>query len=132
MAQVDTLVFNALIRSSWLCRIPLAKQIWRRLWGTARKRIHGPVQTTIHGVKVRVNYGYTYPLNMRLYRDLNNPLVELTVQTSLSYERPVVVIDVGAAIGDTVLLLDSNCPSHVAKYVCVEPDAEFSSYLEVN
>jgi FkbM family methyltransferase len=132
MIRTSTLVFNTLIRSSWMTQVPLAKNVWWGIWNVARKRIGGPVETVIHGVRVVTNYGYTYPLNMRLYPRLNNPLVELTVQTSLANHRPVVVVDVGAAIGDTVLLLHSNCSSHVDKYVCIEADPEFCSYFESN
>jgi FkbM family methyltransferase len=38
-------------------------------------------------------------------------------------------VDVGAATGDTVLLIEQRCPGDVEKYLCVEGDSEFSALL---
>src|SRR5262245_60751714 len=109
MLNINSIVFNGLIKTSWLTRFPFANRMWRRTWRNAQKHFYGRVSTTIHGTRVLINYGYTYPLNMRLYSSLNNPLVELAFQTSNANRKPVVLVDVGAAIGDTVLLLERNC-----------------------
>jgi FkbM family methyltransferase len=42
------------------------------------------------------------------------------------------MFDVGAAIGDTVLLIKSNCPGMVSKFYCIEGDIEFFKYLTAN
>lgn len=92
----------------------------------------GPVATKIHGYPVVVNFGYAYPFFARMFRSYNNPLVELVNQAYQAYKKPVTVIDIGAAIGDTVLLVESNCPDMVRQYYCVDGDAEFHAYLVAN
>lgn len=98
----------------------------------AAKRFAGPVATTIHGYPVVVNFGYAYPIFARMFPAYNNPLVELVNQAYQVNKRPLVVVDIGAAIGDTVLLVESNCPEMVGQYYCVDGDAEFYGFLEAN
>jgi len=53
-------------------------------------------------------------------------------QTTILKGAPISIIDIGAAIGDTVLLLDTSCPSMIEKYYCVDGDEDFFNYLETN
>jgi FkbM family methyltransferase len=46
--------------------------------------------------------------------------------------RPIRLVDVGAAIGDTVLFVDANCSGQVSEYICVDGDQSFFGYLEQN
>lgn len=98
----------------------------------ASSKFAGPVATKIHGYHVVVNFGYAYPFFARMFRSYNNPLVELVNQAYQVNKKPVTVIDIGAAIGDTVLLVESNCPEMVGQYYCVDGDAEFYGFLDAN
>ncbi len=42
------------------------------------------------------------------------------------------MIDVGAAYGDTVMLLEQRCPACVEKYLCIDGSEEFFGLLERN
>jgi FkbM family methyltransferase len=79
-----------------------------------------------------VNYGYTYPLYARRFPHLNAPLVELAYQTWKVKCHKINFADVGAAVGDTVLLLFANLPEAFSGFTCVDGDAEFFQYLRQN
>jgi FkbM family methyltransferase len=69
---------------------------------------------------------------MRRWPLYNAPLVEVTRQASAGLGRPVDVIDVGAAVGDTALLLLDRCETDLRHIACVEGDQEFLGYLHAN
>ncbi len=124
--------YNFLIRvQPWMRRLRLSR-LWDNLWQRGLRAFSGPVQTCIHGRKVVVNYGYTYPINARQFPDLNAPLVELAYQTWKAKGGKIRFADVGAAVGDTVLLLHANLPEAFSGFVCVDGDAEFFQYLKQN
>jgi FkbM family methyltransferase len=81
---------------------------------------------------VLASFGYTYPLTIRLYPTFNAPLLEIVHEVYRLKGRSVSLVDVGAAIGDTVLLVESNCPDLISDYVCVDGDPEFFEYLKTN
>lgn len=130
--HAPSIVYNLLLRFQWLERGHFTGPIWRKLWNVACHTFHGPVATTLHGYRVTLNFGYTYPWFARRYPRLNQPLVELVQQTFSALQRPVFLVDVGAAVGDTVLLVDSNCPGAIGRFCCVDGDREFFRYLQKN
>lgn len=108
---------------------------YRLYWEALYRRTRSwtkPVRTTIHNREVLIGFNYSYPITSRFFRTFNNPLVELVHEARLQAGRPVRLVDVGAAIGDTVLLIEANCPGAVSEYVCVDGDREFFQYLENN
>lgn len=128
---LDTLLFNVLARTtSQRNRIPY-RWFWQRLYNRTRQW-QKTVATTIHNRPVVVNFAYSYPIFSRMFPELNNPLVELVKRTFDACCRPIRMVDAGAAIGDTVLLVDANCPKMVAEFICIDGDAEFFGYLEHN
>jgi len=106
--------------------------IWSRLWEQSISWYPGPVSVNVHGRRVLVNNGHAYPLFSRRFKHWNNPLVELVHESAVQLARPVNIVDVGAGIGDTVLLLESNCSSSVKRFMCIEGDLEFFRYLDEN
>jgi FkbM family methyltransferase len=126
-----TLAYSAAVLSAKysMCR-PIAP-IWNRLYRRL-DRWNVPVTTHIHGHRVLLNSGYTYPLYIRRYPSLNSPLLELVYQSHKVLGRPITFVDVGAAIGDTVLMIDSLCAGMVQNYICIDGDAEFFGYLQHN
>jgi FkbM family methyltransferase len=89
-----------------------------------------PVRANVHGFNVLLNPGNPYCLVVREHPLFNAPLVQLVHQ--MARKGPLVFIDVGAAIGDTVLLLNERCPRAISHYYCVEGDEEFYAILEEN
>jgi FkbM family methyltransferase len=92
----------------------------------------GPVKTKIHDRRVILNFGHTYPVYSRRLSTLNNPLVQLVHQVHATKGSPISFVDVGANIGDSIVLLDSNCPGALGETHCIEGDPGFFGYLKNN
>ncbi len=127
--KLTSFLYNSVLLTSCSKHFGFLAPFFRFLWNSLSPR---PVQTRIHGKRVVINHNYTYPYTARRNPEFNNPLVELVHQSFLALKRPVSVVDVGAAVGDTVLLLDANCGSEVETYYAIEGDSEFFGYLETN
>ena len=125
------------ILPSWLpllqrhTRYRLVRIAYRILYSWYENASH-PIRSHIHGFSVLLNPGNTYPFIISNCPLFNAPLVELVHQTWLSKGDAITFIDVGAAVGDTVLLLKQRCPRVVGKFFCVEGDAEFHTLLVEN
>lgn len=91
-----------------------------------------PVKTRLHGYTAWINGGNPYPFIVETVLSFNAPLVELCHLVFSSAGRPINFVDVGSAIGDSVLLINERCPDMVAKFVCIEGDEEFFGYLSKN
>lgn len=131
MRWVTELTYSSLVR---LARPPseLGAVLWDRAWNAAWRRLSGPVRTSVHGHPVIVNAGYPYPAFIRRWPTYNGPLTELVHEAHLAKGSPVGLVDVGAAVGDTVLLVLDRCPGEVGTVHCVEGDGEFFGYLRHN
>lgn len=92
----------------------------------------GAFDTVLHGFPARLNGGNPYPFLLQAVPLFNRPLVELVRQTSAALGRPVHVIDVGASLGNTVLLLEEQAGSCLEGIHCVEADADFLPLLRTN
>lgn len=91
-----------------------------------------PVKANLHGFDVNLNPGNTYPFIVQDFPQFNAPLVELAHQAFLCKGEKICLLDIGAATGDTVLLLKQRCPEHIAKFICVDGDQEFLGLLRAN
>lgn len=132
MSWPSRLVYRSLVRTAPLARWPLAEGVWDRAWAGAGRWLSGSTGIRVHGRRIRVNTGYAYPAFARRWPTYNDPLVELVHQAHVAKGTPVHVVDVGAAVGDTVLLVHDRCPGAVASFHCVEGDPEFFRYLSDN
>ena len=132
MFNIASTVYNFLADASPWRRYAVGDKLLSAAWSRAGQHFDGPVKTIIHGEPVTVNFGYTYPVFSRKYPSLNNPLIELAYQTYQIRRNPLIVVDVGAAVGDTVLFLRANCGQFISQYVCVDGDKEFLGYLRAN
>ena len=130
-ALLDSIVFNVLVKTCTRQSHPLVRPWWRRVHSafSERRRV---VQTKIHGQSTMLNFGYTDPVVARLHRSFNAPLLELVSTIHRLRGRPIRLADIGAAIGDTILLVEGNCPGVVSEYICIDGDAEFSNYIKAN
>ena len=131
MPSTAQVAYTALVRLAGT-RSRLAGAVWERAWDEAWQRLSGPVETTIHGRKVVVNAGYSYPAFARRWPTYNDPLVELVHQAHVTKGSPITLVDVGAAVGDTARLVLDRCAGAFGAIHCVEGDAEFFGYLERN
>jgi FkbM family methyltransferase len=91
-----------------------------------------PIKAKLHGFELLLNPGNTYPFIIQDAPLFNAPLVELVYQMWKAKGSPVRLVDVGAACGDSVLLIKEKCPKQVGEFVCVEGDAEFFQILSQN
>lgn len=130
--KLASFTYNFLINTVWLKSYGNIGKLWWKLWRKCNDQFSCPVDTNIHGYPVKVNYGYTYPINSRLYSQYNNPLIELVQKNFLLRKSPITLIDVGAAVGDTIFLVYSNCPGMIKEFYCFDGDPEFFDYLKSN
>lgn len=89
-------------------------------------------ENKLHGFNATLNPGNIYPeiaLNNPLF---NAALVETTQWLYANKGRKIVMVDVGAAYGDTVMLLEQRCPQMVARYICIDGSDEFYPLLVAN
>lgn len=125
--NVIGIIFNILLKSynfrgfKW----------WDFLWNFI-SRFNRDVFTTIHGYPALMNSGYSYPLYSRLFKEYNNPLLELAYLVYNEKQRKLSIIDVGAAIGDTIFLLQRNLEESIGPSICIDGDFEFFRFLEYN
>lgn len=106
--------------------------MWNSGWKLVSNNGTGTVQVSIHGQRAVVNVGNTYPVYSRRFPLLNSPLVELVYVSYVSHQRKINIIDVGAATGDTILLLRAKCPDMLNQFYCIDGDTEFFGYLKHN
>lgn len=110
----------------------IIRKYWHSLWNLLISKFTGYAKIRIHGMDAKVNLGYTYPVYAKKFPFLNSPLVELVTQLFHLTNRKITIIDVGAAIGDTALLINDKCNGKVLKMYCVDGDLEFGYYLNYN
>ncbi len=93
---------------------------------------NGRIQTRIHGFPAVMNGGNPYPFIVSTFPLFNRALVELALQQGRDAGRKLVVIDIGASLGNTVLLLQDQAGASIDSIHCVEGDPEFAELLEIN
>ena len=130
--RMASLVYNALVKSVRLQNSKHTAWLWHRLWLETTARFTSPVRTTIHGHTVAMDFGNPYPVNIRRFHHLNNPLVELVQKAHTVTKRPITFVDIGAATGDTILLLHERCRNMIDEFYCIDGDPEFFRYLQQN
>ena len=108
------------------------KKYWHTIWRILLSKYNGSAKIRIHGKSALVNIGYTYPIYIKKFPFLNSPLIELVHQTFKYKNRKINVIDIGAAVGDTALLINDKCNNTVEHLYCIDGDEEFSQYLTEN
>ena len=112
--------------------LPVVGKAWRMGWNLVAGLGRRPVRGFVHQRPVLMRPGNPYPVNVRRYSDYNRPLVDLVRATSTRLGRAVTVIDVGAAIGDTALLLLERAGDDIRAIVCMDADEETLAMLRAN
>jgi FkbM family methyltransferase len=103
-----------------------ANDLATRRWGSQNVRIN------LHGHAATINFSNPYPFSLRRHPNYNAPQVELVAVVSETLGRTITVIDVGAAVGDTALLLLERCSTAIKRLDCVEGDTKFAQDLRYN
>lgn len=127
-----SLLYRCLVDAAPLRRSRTFDRLWRKAWAAGTARYEDPVSTTLHGREAFINFGNPYPIVVRDVPKYNAPLVELVAQTFRQRQRPLYMIDVGAGIGDSVLLLMQRCPDAVERFLCFEGEPGFFALLRAN
>jgi len=131
--KIDSYIYNLLLKTYRSDAKGLRKKIWETCWSYACNTFSGPVSTNMHGKRTLINFGHSYQLFARRFKNWNSPLIELAFLSFKMKNAPIRILDIGASIGDTVRLLESNCPSNMIEhFICVEGDPEFFDFLKEN
>ena len=124
---------RALLRTFPIAQVRGAGRLWRTAHRVAVNRWGDEsVDIELHGSRATVNFANPYPYSVRLHPNYNAPQVELVAMSASVLGRPVTVLDVGAAIGDTALLLLQRCGEAIAALECVEGEPAFADMLRQN
>jgi FkbM family methyltransferase len=124
-------LYNFLLDTYWCRRLPILSKIWNTLWKWQVSSYKGLVSSKLHGIPVILTNGHWYSLVCRQIPKFNQPLFAL-VEALSAKKKNLKVVDVGAAVGDTVLFLETNFPGKIEHYVCIDGDEEFFSFQEFN
>lgn len=90
------------------------------------------IKTKLYGKAIIMPSGYQYPFTCRRFPNFNNPLLELAWHSLQVKNEKLNIIDAGAAVGDTLLLLKQNLPPESATIYCIEGDLTFAGFLSEN
>lgn len=127
--MIADLVYAYCIRNFHRFNTPFIQSLWKRyVVPNAQKN----TVIKIHERRMVVSIGYMYPIFARKFDTYNNPLLELVYQTYLAKKRKVNIIDIGAAIGDTIAFIEANIPNVLDKAYCIDGDDHFFDLLKKN
>ncbi len=88
----------------------------------------GVVEVHLFGAQLRIGASHHLPFIVAANPMWSRPLIHAV--GALPGEAPLVV-DVGANVGDTVLMIEGTAPGR-CRYVCIEPDDSFFSLCQEN
>jgi FkbM family methyltransferase len=125
-----SLAYNILVRTFWLRKTKLTYTIWRFFWDLCdNQKIF--ITTKIHGFKAILPAGHWYLLVLQKYLKFNQPIVSLIKYLEFLHKRPLKIVDVGSAVGDTVLLIE-NRSSYKHNFICIDGDPDYIKISENN
>jgi FkbM family methyltransferase len=131
--RAKEIAHRTLVRTFPAAKVRGFRRVWHRVQHVAvQKWGLELVETVLHGSPATVNFANPYPYLIRLHPNYNAPQVELVSISADVLGRPVTVIDIGAAIGDTALLLLEHCGAVVRALECFEGEPAFAEMLRHN
>ncbi len=121
----------------WLCRTErsphrVVRRVHPHLWAALAGRAVGPVRAEMYGLPLWVPSGDRRPVWAAEIASLGTPIVAAVHLARVARGRPVVVVDVGAAVGDTAALVLGRCGGEVGRIVCAEGNPAFFPLLVRN
>jgi FkbM family methyltransferase len=131
--RAKEIAHRTLLRTFQAAKVPGFRRVWHRAQLVAVKKWGSElVETVLHGSPATINFANPYPYLIRFHPNYNAPQVELVSMSADVLGRPVTVIDVGAAIGDTALLLLERCGAAVRALECFEGEPALAEMLRHN
>jgi FkbM family methyltransferase len=91
----------------------------------------GDLEVQLWGRRLRLPASHHLPFIVGTNPFWSMPLVHCVVALSNTTYPTLTVVDVGANVGDSVVLLESYFPGR-CKFVCIEPNNEWIRYLKAN
>ena len=119
-------------KSGFRFKNKLFQKLWQAVWDFSVNSYKGAINYRLYGESIIMNNGYLYPLYINTFYSYNHPLIEITYQVFKCKKVPINYVDIGAAIGDTMLLLFKACPDMINFFYCIEGDDEFYYYQTYN
>jgi FkbM family methyltransferase len=108
----------------------LSQRVRRRLGWAVRDRFAlRPVQRTVQGVPMVLPWSHRLPDYARMEPEYGQNLPRLAAALASADGRPVLVLDIGANVGDSALQILDAADGRV---LCVEGDAGFLPFLHRN
>jgi len=126
-----TFAYNILVSTYFLRKSKYLFAVWRKFWDMVARNKGKYVSTHIHGSKAIVPVGHWYLLVLKTYPKFNSPLKSLIRYAEKFYSKDLVVVDVGSAVGDTVLLIE-EISTRKNKYICIDGDVEYNYIIKEN
>lgn len=103
--------------------------IWERFWRPLA--VDGRlVRIPLHGAPAVLNEGNSYPYYARIFPHWNEPL--LAALRLVAGGGRASFVDVGAATGDTILMLHRNAQERLGEVLAIEGDPGFAECLREN
>jgi FkbM family methyltransferase len=131
--RTKELAHCTLLRTFPVAKVRGVRRVWYKAQHVAVKKWGSEsVETELHGSPATINFANPYPYLIRLHPNYNAPEVELVATSADVLGRPVTVIDIGAAIGDTALLLLERCGAAIRALECIEGEPAFAEMLRHN
>lgn len=131
-SKIYSILYNLLIFTYILRKIPIISKLWFSIWEMQKKYYNGLVSTNLHGYNSVVPNGHWYLLAKKVYPKFNDPLLSLCREIIAYKTNKLNIVDVGAAIGDTVLFIESRFGSNINKYYCIDGDNDFINLMRKN
>jgi len=125
-------IYNILISTYIIRKIPILSRFWFWAWNVQKSKYKGLISTKLHNYYAVVPNGHWYVLVCKLYPKFNKPLINLCREVISTRENKINIVDIGAAVGDTVFLLESNFGMHINHYLCIDGDDEYIQLIKEN
>lgn len=132
VSRLGSLLYRVLAATAQFRSIRGIRRVWQAAWSRGCRHYDKPVTVRVHGREICLNFGHPYPLIERSTPLYNAPLVELVAAVYAETSAPVCVVDVGAGIGDTVLLLQERCAGKLGQIFAIEGEHSFFGLLQRN
>jgi hypothetical protein len=100
------------------------------LWNFATNPVFD-VKTKLFRSRVILPSTYSSPVTAREFSEFNNAYLQLVHECYRSKNQKLNIIDVGAAVGDTFLLIRKNIPKAILKYFVLKGILFFLSILNI-
>ena len=126
-----SIIYNLLIFSYRARKINFLYKVWQFAWKFSLRFTDYYAVTKIHGSRAIVPVGHWYLLVLQNYPKFNHPLLYLVKYSISRKNRPLSIVDVGSAIGDTVLFIEEKYKG-VHSFVCIDGDSQYNTIIKHN